>query len=46
MGPSLAVGLPLLAATLGAAGFATVRVAWRWHAVRAWRRRAAQRSRA
>jgi uncharacterized protein len=39
MGPPLAVGLPLLAAMLGLAGFVTVRLAWRWHTLRAWRRR-------
>jgi uncharacterized protein (DUF2062 family) len=40
MGPTLAVGLPLLAATLGLVGFVTVHLLWRWHALRAWRRRA------
>ena len=42
MGTSLAVGLPLLAATLGLLGFITVHVLWRWHAIRAWRRRRAR----
>lgn len=40
LGRPLALGLVLLALTLAAAGFLCVRVAWRWHAVRAWRRRA------
>lgn len=40
LGKPLALGLVLLGATLAAAGWASVRVAWRWHTVRAWRRRA------
>ncbi len=39
LGKPLALGLVLLAVTLAAAGWATVRLAWRWHTVRAWRRR-------
>jgi hypothetical protein len=39
LGPPLAVGLPLLAAALSIAGFVTVRVAWRCHTLRAWRKR-------
>lgn len=39
LGKPLALGLLLLAVTLAAAGWATVRLAWRWHTVRAWRRR-------
>lgn len=44
LGPSLALGLPLLAATLGLCGFVAVRVAWRYRALRAWRRRAQTRA--
>lgn len=40
LGKPLAVGLVLLAATLAAVGWGCVRLAWRWHTVRAWRRRA------
>ncbi len=40
LGPPLAVGLVLLASTLAAVGWAAVRVGWRLHAIRAWRRRA------
>ena len=40
MGKPLAVGLVLLASTLAAAGWGAVRLAWRAHAVWAWRRRA------
>lgn len=39
LGPPLAVGLVLLAVTLAATGWGAVRLAWRWHTVRAWRRR-------
>jgi uncharacterized protein len=39
LGKPLALGLVLLALTLAAAGWIVVRVAWRWHAVWAWRRR-------
>ncbi len=42
-GAPLAIGLPLLAATLGVLGFAGVNLAWRWHVVRAWRQRASRR---
>jgi uncharacterized protein (DUF2062 family) len=45
IGPPLAVGLPMLAALLATIGFAAVHVAWRWHARRAWRRRARARAR-
>jgi uncharacterized protein (DUF2062 family) len=44
LGRPLALGLVLLAATLAALGYVAVRVAWRWHTVRAWRRRARQRA--
>jgi len=44
MGPSLAVGLPMLAIVLGVTGFVSVNVAWRCQVVRAWRRRAALRA--
>jgi uncharacterized protein (DUF2062 family) len=40
LGKPLAVGLVLLALTLAAVGWVSVRVAWRCHAVWAWRRRA------
>jgi uncharacterized protein (DUF2062 family) len=40
LGKPLAVGLVLLAATLAGVGWAGVRLAWRCHAVHAWRRRA------
>ncbi len=40
LGKPLAVGLLLLALTLAGAGWAIVRLLWRWHAVHAWRRRA------
>jgi uncharacterized protein (DUF2062 family) len=43
LGKPLAVGLVLLATTLAALGWIVVRVGWRWHVVRAWRRRAAAR---
>jgi uncharacterized protein (DUF2062 family) len=39
LGPPLAVGLPLLAALLAAAGWFAVSLGWRWATVRAWRRR-------
>lgn len=42
LGEPLLIGLPLLAATLALAGYVLVRVAWRWHLVRAWRRRCAR----
>ena len=40
LGRPLALGLVLLALTLAAVGYVAVRIAWRWHTVRAWRRRA------
>lgn len=40
LGKPLALGLLLLATTLAAVGWAAVRIAWRIHAVAAWRRRA------
>ena len=46
LGKPLAVGLVMLAATLATAGWASVRVAWRCHAVWAWRRRARLRAHA
>lgn len=39
LGKPLLVGLPLLGLTLAVVGWAVVRLAWRWHAVAAWRRR-------
>jgi uncharacterized protein (DUF2062 family) len=39
LGKPLAIGLVLLALTLAAIGWITVRLSWRWHAVWAWRRR-------
>ena len=45
IGTPLAVGLPILAALLAVAGFVAVHVAWRWHTLRAWRRRALARER-
>ncbi|MBS0322086.1 MAG: DUF2062 domain-containing protein [Proteobacteria bacterium] len=44
LGPSLALGLPLLAATLALVGYVVVLVAWRCHTVRAWRARAVRRA--
>jgi len=40
LGKPLALGIVLLATTLAAVGYFAVRVAWRWHVVAAWRRRA------
>ena len=40
LGKPLGVGLVLLAFTLAAIGFVTVRVAWRVHVVASWRKRA------
>ncbi|MDP2826690.1 MAG: DUF2062 domain-containing protein [Sulfuritalea sp.] len=39
LGPPLALGVVLLAAGLAVAGYFVVRVAWRIHLIRAWRRR-------
>ncbi|MCB1960371.1 MAG: DUF2062 domain-containing protein [Rhodocyclaceae bacterium] len=39
LGRPLALGLVLLASALAGVGYGVVRVAWRWHLVRAWRRR-------
>ena len=39
LGPPLAVGLPALAVTLAAIGYGAVELTWRFHVVRAWRRR-------
>jgi uncharacterized protein (DUF2062 family) len=44
LGRPLAVGLLLLATLLAGAGYAAVRILWRWHLVRAWRARAAHRA--
>lgn len=44
LGKPLALGLVLLASGLACIGFVAVRLAWRWHAVRAWRRRSAARA--
>ncbi|MBK7080196.1 MAG: DUF2062 domain-containing protein [Betaproteobacteria bacterium] len=46
LGKPLAVGIVLLATTLAAIGWVVVRVGWRCHVVRAWRRRAQLRRRA
>jgi hypothetical protein len=43
MGKPLAVGLPLLAITLAAAGYLLVDNAWKLYVRLAWRRRAQQR---
>lgn len=43
LGKPLALGLVLLALTLAGLGWITVQLAWRWHTVRAWRRRARSR---
>jgi uncharacterized protein (DUF2062 family) len=40
LGKPLALGLLLLATTLAALGWLIVSLGWRWHTVRAWRRRA------
>jgi len=45
LGKPLVAGLVLLATTLAVLGWAAVRIAWRIHVVRQWRRRALQRSR-
>lgn len=45
LGKPLALGLVLLAFTLAAIGFCAVRLAWRWHVVSSWRRRARLRAR-
>ena len=42
IGKPLAVGLPVLATLLGAAGYLFVRILWRCYVVRAWRRRSAR----
>lgn len=39
LGKPLAVGLPVLAVTLAAIGYAAVEIAWRLYVVAAWRRR-------
>ena len=44
LGKPLAVGLLLLASTLATVGWIGMRLAWRWHAVHAWRRRARRRA--
>jgi uncharacterized protein (DUF2062 family) len=44
LGKPLALGIALLAVTLAALGYCAVRLAWRWHVVHAWRRRAEKRS--
>lgn len=43
LGKPFGVGLPLLAVTLGIAGYFVVRVLWYWMVVWEWRRRAARR---
>ena len=44
LGKPLALGIALLASTLAATGYCLVRLAWRWHVVAAWRRRARKRA--
>ena len=44
LGKPLALGIVLLAFTLAALGFCAVRLAWRWHVVFCWRRRARRRA--
>jgi uncharacterized protein (DUF2062 family) len=44
LGKPLAIGLPLLALTLAAAGFVLVHLAWRIHAAYTWRKRQRARS--
>ncbi|HVF62769.1 MAG TPA: DUF2062 domain-containing protein [Casimicrobiaceae bacterium] len=44
LGKPLALGLALLATTLAALGYITVTLLWRWHALRAWRRRGQRRA--
>jgi uncharacterized protein (DUF2062 family) len=44
LGKPLALGIVLLAFTLAALGFCAVRLAWRWHVVACWRRRARRRA--
>lgn len=39
LGAPLALGLVLLASGLAALGYFAVKTAWRWHLIRAWRRR-------
>ena len=39
LGAPLALGLVLLASGLAALGYFAVKAAWRWHLIRAWRRR-------
>ena len=39
VGKPLLIGLPLLALLLAAIGYVFVRIAWRWYAIRKWRRR-------
>jgi len=45
LGKPLAIGVPLLALTLAAVGYVTVRLAWRWQTVSQWQRRARVRAR-
>ncbi|MFC5303029.1 DUF2062 domain-containing protein [Azospira restricta] len=44
LGKPLVIGLVLLGALLATAGYFAVKAAWRWHLIRAWRRRRAGRS--
>lgn len=44
LGKPLALGIVLLAVTLATLGYCAVRIAWRWHVVAAWRRRARRRA--
>ena len=46
LGKPLALGIVLLALTLAVVGYVTVQLAWRWHVVASWRRRARRREHA
>lgn len=46
LGKPLGLGLVMLAVTLATLGYGAVRLAWRWHVVHAWRRRARRRAEA
>jgi uncharacterized protein (DUF2062 family) len=43
LGQALAIGLPVLAATLAFAGYVSIRLIWRFHLISAWRRRTQKR---
>ena len=44
LGKPLGLGLVMLAVTLSVVGYCAVRLAWRWHVVVAWRKRARRRA--